>query len=152
VVGRLRGGIGLPAVAPYTASIPLAGITGTEGIEVIVATRSERLEVPPEGKPLWKCSDWSAWHGSRPPAPPVLTVVGEYTFSTAGYSVDLTRHEPQGINPEYLLLDLVVHEPIGPVAQVITTVEARYEEETDFEYETVTILPDGPSMPVRKLG
>src|SRR5919112_6700832 len=34
VVGRLRGGIGLPAVAPYTASIPLAGITGTEGIEV----------------------------------------------------------------------------------------------------------------------
>jgi hypothetical protein len=152
VVGRLRGGIGLPAVAPYTASIPLAGITGTEGIEVIGATRSERIEVPPEGKPPWKCSDWSAWHGSRPPAPPVLTVVGECTFPTAGYSVELRRHEPQGINPEYLLLDLVVHEPTGPVAQVITTVEARYEEETDFEYETVTILPDGPSIPVRKLG
>ena len=62
------------------------------------------------------------------------------------------RHEPQGINPEYLLLDLVVHEPTGPVAQVITTVEARYEEEMDFEYETATILPDGPSIPVRKLG
>ena len=155
VVGRLRGGIGLPAVAPYTASIPLAGITGTEGIEVIGATRSERIEVPPEGegKPPWGCSDWSASHGSRPPAPFVLEVVGKCKFPTAGYSVELRRHEPQGINPKDLLLDLVVHEPTGPVAQVVTEVEARYEEETDSEYyETVTILPDGPSIPVEKIG
>jgi hypothetical protein len=27
-----------------------------------------------------------------------------------------------------------------------------YEEETDFEYESVTILPDGPSIPVEKVG
>jgi hypothetical protein len=152
VVGCLRGGIGLPALAPYTASIPLAAITGTKGIEVIGATRSERIDVPPEGKPPVECSNWSAWHGSRPPAPPVLTVVGECTFPTAGYSVELRRHEPQGINPKDLLLDLIVHEPSGPAAQVITTVEARYEEETDFEYESVTILPDGPSIPVEKLG
>jgi hypothetical protein len=152
VVGRIRGGIGLPTTAPYTVSIPLAGITGTRGIEVIGATRSERIEVPPEEKPLAECRDWSAWQGSRPPAPPVLTVAGECEFPTAGYSVELRRHEPQGINPRDLLLDLVVHEPTGPVAQVITTVEARYEEETDFEYESVTILPDGPSIPVEKVG
>jgi hypothetical protein len=46
VVGRLPGGIGLPALAPYTVSIPLAGITGTKGIEVIGASRSEKREVP----------------------------------------------------------------------------------------------------------
>src|SRR5215207_8456079 len=57
VVGRIRGGIGLTATAPYTASIPLAGITGTRGIEVTGATRSERIEVPPEGKPLAECSN-----------------------------------------------------------------------------------------------
>lgn len=53
VVGCLPGGIGLPATAPYTAWINLSGITGTEGIEVIGATRSERLEVPPKGKPSY---------------------------------------------------------------------------------------------------
>lgn len=47
VVGCLRG-IGLPALAPYTVSIPLNGITGTEGIEVIGATRSEKIEIPPQ--------------------------------------------------------------------------------------------------------
>jgi hypothetical protein len=47
VVGRLPGGIGLPALAPYDVSIPLSGITGTRGIEVIGATRSKRIELPP---------------------------------------------------------------------------------------------------------
>lgn len=47
VVGRLPGGIGLPALAPYQVSIPLAGITGTQGIEVIGATRKERRDIPP---------------------------------------------------------------------------------------------------------
>ncbi len=35
---------------------------------------------------------------------------------------------------------------------MITDVEARYEEMTEFEYETVTILPDGPTIPVEPLG
>ena len=46
VVGRLRGGIGLPALAPYQVTIPLAGITGTKGIEVIGASHSEKVELP----------------------------------------------------------------------------------------------------------
>lgn len=46
VVGRLPGGIGLPALAPYDVSIPLSGITGTKGIEVIGASRSKRIKVP----------------------------------------------------------------------------------------------------------
>ena len=53
VVGCLPGGIGLPATAPYTAWINLSAITGTEGIEVIGARRSERLEVPPKGEPSY---------------------------------------------------------------------------------------------------
>lgn len=48
VVGSLPG-IGLPATAPYHVSIPLAGITGTKGVEAIGATRSEQLAVPPDG-------------------------------------------------------------------------------------------------------
>ncbi len=47
VVGCLPG-IGLPAEAPYTVSIPLDGITGTKGIEVNGATHSEKRQVPPK--------------------------------------------------------------------------------------------------------
>ena len=46
VVGRLTG-FGLPTEAPYTVALPLDGITGTEGIEVLGATRSEKRKVPP---------------------------------------------------------------------------------------------------------
>ncbi len=48
VVGTLPGAIGLPALAPYQVSLPLAGIVGTKGIEVIGASRSERRELDAE--------------------------------------------------------------------------------------------------------
>jgi hypothetical protein len=151
VVGRLRGGIWLPAIAPYTVSIPLRGITGTMGIEVIGAMRSERVEIPPDGTQLGECSGWSAWHNHEPPGPATLHVHGECKFPTAGYTVELRRQEPQGINPKDLLMTRIVHEPSGPVAQVETTVEVSYQEETDFEYDTVTILPEGPTVPVKEV-
>lgn len=150
VVGRLRGGIGLPVLARYAVSLPLTGITGTEGVEVIGANRSEKIKVPPK-ELAGNCRDWSAWHDRQPPGPRTLHVKGECEFPSAGYAVELRRREPQGINPKDLLLDRIVHEPSGPVSQVVTVVEARYEEETDFEYDTVTILPDGMSVPVQEV-
>jgi hypothetical protein len=47
VVGSLPGGIGLPALAPYSVSVRLNGTMGTRGIEVIGATRTETIELPP---------------------------------------------------------------------------------------------------------
>jgi len=49
VVGSLSG-IGLPATAPYSVAIPLDGITGTKGIEVIGANKKLKIAVPPKGK------------------------------------------------------------------------------------------------------
>jgi hypothetical protein len=46
VVASLPGGIGLPALGPYTVSLPLDGIRGTKGIEVIGATKTEKIKVP----------------------------------------------------------------------------------------------------------
>ena len=46
VVGCLPGGICLPATRPYVESTPLAGITGTKGIEVIGASGSQKFDVP----------------------------------------------------------------------------------------------------------
>ncbi len=145
VVGCLRGP-GLPALAPYEVSIRLSGIIGTQGVEVIGAQRSERIDVPAE-----RCHQWSAWHDHQPPGPAVLHVRGSCRFGAAGFSVELRRHEPQGINPRDLLLERIVHAPSGPSAQVLTEVEVSYSEETEFEYETVTILPDGATIPVEEV-
>ena len=149
VVGCL-GGIGLPAEASYTVSLHLSGILGTAGIEVIGATRTEQHEVPPHDV-VGTCRDWQAWHDRQPGATPTLHVTGACEFPTAGYSVVLRRHEPQGINPRDLLLDRVVDAPSGPVAEVITVVEVHYREETDVAYDTVTILPDQGSVPVEQV-
>jgi hypothetical protein len=45
VIGSLPG-IGLPATAPYTVSLPLDGILGTKGIEVIGAGNRKTFDVP----------------------------------------------------------------------------------------------------------
>jgi len=47
VVGSLPG-IGLPTTAPYTVSLPLDGITGKKGIEVIGANKKLKIAVPPK--------------------------------------------------------------------------------------------------------
>ena len=79
-----------------------------------------------------------------------LTVEGECTLGSTGYKVKLTRHEPQGTNPRDLLLDLVVTPPPPDevVLPVLTKYRVTYEEETQTFFQTVTILPDGPSVPV----
>ncbi|MCA1569834.1 MAG: hypothetical protein LC798_05830 [Chloroflexi bacterium] len=100
------------------------------------------------------CRNWSAFHGSRPPAPKTLRVTGACTFGTTGFRVELERAEPQGINPKILLLNkTVIKPPEGAItAPKIAHVEARYEEVTDVEYDSVTILPGGPTIPVQPLG
>ncbi|WP_433518464.1 hypothetical protein ACQP2T_24985 [Nonomuraea sp. CA-143628] len=45
VVGSMIG-IGLPATAHYTVSLPLDGVLGTRGIEVIGATNRKTFNVP----------------------------------------------------------------------------------------------------------
>jgi hypothetical protein len=147
VVGSLHGA-GLPTPGRYTASLPLAGFIGSQGIEVIGADRSGTIEVPPIAEQLGVCHDWTALHDHQPPGPPVLWVSGRCRFPTAGYSVELRPHEPQGISADDLLLDRIVHAPTGAAAQIVTETEVSYREETDFDYKTVTILPDGPSIKI----
>ena len=53
VVGSLPG-IGLPTTAPYTVALPLDGVLGTKGIEVIGASRKKKINVPPGSKPVIK--------------------------------------------------------------------------------------------------
>jgi len=45
VLGFLPGNICLTAMKPYAVAIPLTGITGYKGIEVLGARRSEQIDV-----------------------------------------------------------------------------------------------------------
>jgi hypothetical protein len=81
------------------------------------------------------------------PGPGVLQVEGVCTFDSSGYTVDLVRHEPQGVNPEDLLLDLVAVPPeMGN--PTITDYPVSYGEVTETYYRTVTVLPAGPTVEV----
>jgi hypothetical protein len=94
------------------------------------------------------CRDWTARFLRVVTGGGVVLVTGTCTVPTSGHTVELRRHEPQGVNPADLLLDLVVTEPSGGAADVLTDVPVRHEEPTDTGFGTVTILPDGPSIPV----
>ena len=96
----------------------------------------------------------------------MVTMVQELVFELRGEDVEIAlalagdggvdtlsyRSGDQGReNPKDLLLDKIVIAPEDPAPRVITDVEARYEEITDFEYDRVTILPDGPSITVEEV-
>jgi hypothetical protein len=77
-----------------------------------------------------KCRDWVARRG-----PNVLVVDGWCTFPSAGWMTDL-------------LLERVVTVPDGYQPPVVRGIEVHFEEVTDVDYETVTIMPDGLTLEV----
>ena len=96
-----------------------------------------------KGAPPGKCRDWRAFQG-----PGVIVVDGWCTFPKSGYKVEMRKAEPQGINPKDLLLERVVTEPEGYQPAIVRAFEIHWEEQTDIEYSTVTIIPDGPTIDV----
>ena len=94
------------------------------------------------------CKSWTAILDAMPPRKPRLRVTGKCTFPTSGYKVVLKPHQPQGINPDILLLDKTAVPPNGPSKDVITTVDVSYHQETDGMYSEVEILPDGTKIRV----
>ena len=144
----------MPAQAPYTVSLPLDGSVGSKGIEVIGAARSETHRVPPDAgasttppDPAAKdmpvkqhpSRNWVAYLDHMPPGKSVR-VSGTVTFPTDGYTAVLRPREPQGINPQDLLLDLVVQEPTGGVPDVLTDVDVEYQADTTTDYTTATVI------------
>lgn len=94
-----------------------------------------------------KCKDWKAAYMKG-----TLMVSGWCTFPSSGWSMELRHAEPQGTNPKDLLLERVVALQAGYQADVIRVIEVEYDEKTDVEYDTVTIVPDGPTVEVERPG
>lgn len=74
-------------------------------------------------------SDWFAWVNRMPPGPGSFHVTGTVTMPTPGYDVALKPATPQGINPQELILDLIVTERPGTWPQVLTPMTVRYDQQ-----------------------
>jgi hypothetical protein len=69
-----------------------------------------------------------------------LVVTGDVTEPTTGWTVNLERAEPQGINRRILLLKLVENPPTGQAGDIVTTHHVKYEEAPPkADYDQVTI-------------
>src|SRR4051794_9024256 len=104
------------------------------------------LCLPPVPTSTARCHDWTVERVRAVGGGPHL-LVGAVCAVRIGERLQLRRHNPQGINPAILLLELVVQRspfPDGPA----THEERIIDVEPDAGYTSVTILPDGPSVPV----
>ena len=86
------------------------------------------------------CSNWKASQDRMPPTVAPVRVTGECEFPTQGYRVELKRKEPQGINPRILMLERIIHEPDGAVADVVTIEQVEYVDDGNTEYDQVHIV------------
>ena len=77
----------------------------------------------------------NAWVNLQPPGPSRVIVTGEVQTNASNMIPSLTRAEPQGINPQQLILDLGINDTGGIGTQDVAFREVRYEEpagENDF--------------------
>lgn len=98
-----------------------------------------------------KCKGWEAWHDREPGGPATLHVKGKCEFPTSGYKVELKPAKPPGINPKIYILEKIVHPPSGVSSDVISHVDVDYTEKTSNHYDSVTITPDGVTIPVKEV-
>ncbi len=94
-----------------------------------------------ECDPDIKTKDWYAWNNLMPPGPFTFHVKGLVEVPNPGVVAQLIYKEPQGINPDILLLDLVLIQRPGVWPRVLTWVEARYDKVgVDLKYTNVNIF------------
>ncbi len=80
---------------------------------------------------------------------PRLHVSGTVVLDNGGLDVSPAGARTREPNDRELSLDLVVEQP-DVVTPSRTPYDVKYEEETEIEYETVSIRPDGPTgIPAR---
>ena len=108
---------------------------GDPALKPVAMTSSDTLD---ESKDAPK-TELHAFHNFQPIAEPTLRVEGTITMPTPGFSLELQESSPQGINPAILLLDLVVSDPDGVVAQVVTPTPVLFTKETRETYTQVSI-------------
>lgn len=83
--------------------------------------------------------DWFAWNDLMPPKPDAFHVVGEVQVGNPGVEVLLVPRTPQGINPQILLMDLLLIQRPGIWPQLVVWKSVRYDK-VNSTYRQVQIF------------
>ena len=96
----------------------------------------------PADEPRCTSKDWYAIHDHMPgPDKEWATrITGTVTAPTGGWTVKLQRHEPQGINPWDLLLDLICTPPSNSGTDALEDHPVEFIEPGEYEYLTATVI------------
>lgn len=90
--------------------------------------------------------DWYAWIDMMPPRPYSFHVTGEVLVPNPGVDVILIPKEPQGINPDILLMDLFLHQKPGVWPEIVVWKPARYDKVGTVKYKQVDIFCGSKSI------
>lgn len=83
--------------------------------------------------------DWYAWNNLMPPKPDEFHIVGEVKVNDTRIVPILFPIESQGINPEILMLQLVLNQKSSFGLPVVTWAQARYDK-VNSTYKRVEIF------------
>ncbi len=86
-----------------------------------------------------KTRDWYAWNDLRPPLPDYFYITGEVYVSNPGVDPLLVPAEPQGINPDILILDLYLCQKPGIWPQVFVWKQVKFDKKISKPYKEVEI-------------
>lgn len=91
--------------------------------------------------------DWYAWNNLMPPKPDDFHVTGWVEVANPGVDPHLIYRTPQGINPDIILLDLVLVQKPGVWPQVVVWKQVRYDEIPSYRnYTLADIQNNGKSI------
>ncbi|MCC2113971.1 MAG: hypothetical protein KDJ16_18190 [Hyphomicrobiales bacterium] len=90
-----------------------------------------------------KTRDWYAWNDLQPPQPDYFHITGEVLVPNPGVEPLLVPTEPQGINPQILMLDLYLCQKPGFWPQVLVSKPVRYDKKITTGYTEVNIMCQG---------
>ena len=132
--------VDIPGIIGSNFAVP--GFTGSTAAGASVQTVCSWTFTSVNPGPI--TTDWNAWVDAMPgPDPSKLIVTGQVLVANPGEDAILYKKVPQGSNPAILLLDLHLVQKPGYYPQVLTWVEARYEEQAQVgTYSKVNILSD----------
>lgn len=134
VLGILPG-FGLPAFGRYSETIPLDGIIGTKGIEVVGATVSRRIEIP--DPPIEDCGSKEEDVRYRAnQVPGGVIIIAEGTHWTGGYEVFFEQLPIDIFPPQFALKH---RRPEGNATQVVTPFQADVSFKTGDKIDEVIV-------------
>jgi hypothetical protein len=95
--------------------------------------------------------NWKAWQNLQPPGTPTLHVVGEVETTNSNQTPGLAEANPQGFNPDILLLDLSIT-TAGTGLTVVEFKQVTFTKKiSKDQYSSVDIFSNGEQVGTAKV-